>query len=102
MEVSDEDVEKATAEEAERSGRELEEFKKSLNDRQKEYLKDDAAISLVLDLLMKDAVITEKKPEEPKEEAAEEKPAEEKKKPARKPRKKKEEKEAEAETSTEA
>ena len=102
IEPTEEDIEKQIAEQAERYGQDVEDFKSGLNDQQKEYLKDDAAISLVLDLLMKDAVITEKKPEEPKEEAAEEKPAEEKKKPARKPRKKKEEKEAEAETSTEA
>jgi trigger factor len=64
VEVSDEDVEKATAEEAERSGRELEEFKKSLNDRQKEYLKENAAIRKVVDLIVASAQVEEKEESE--------------------------------------
>ncbi len=64
IEPSEEDIEKQIAEQAERYGQDLEDFRKGLTEQQKEYLKDDAAISLVLDLLMKDAVIHEKKPEE--------------------------------------
>ena len=60
VEVTDEEVEKATAEEAERSGRELEEFKKSLNDRQKEYLKDNAKIRKVVDMIVETAQVEEK------------------------------------------
>ncbi len=60
VEVSEEEVEKATAEEAERSGRDLEEFKKSLNDRQKEYLKENAAIRKVVDMIVANAQVEEK------------------------------------------
>ncbi len=60
VEVTDEEVEKATAEEAERSGRELEEFKKSLNDRQKEYLKDNAKIRKGVDMIVETAQVEEK------------------------------------------
>ena len=90
IEPTEEDIEKAIADQAERSGQEAETFKKNLTDEQKAYLKDNAAIQLVLDLLKKDAKITEKK-----EEAAE-KPA---KKPAAKKAasKKAEEPEAEGE-----
>ena len=64
VEVSEEDVEKATAEEAERSGRDVEEFKKSLNDRQKEYLKENAAIRKVVDLIVASAQVEEKEESE--------------------------------------
>jgi len=60
VEVTEEEVEKATADEAERSGRELEEFKKSLNDRQKEYLKENAAIRKVVDMIVAAAQVEEK------------------------------------------
>ena len=76
IEPTEEDIEKEIAEQAERMGQDVETFKKSLTDEQKEYLKDNAAIRLVLDLLKKGAKVTEKKPEK-----AEEKPA---KKPAAK------------------
>ena len=103
IEPGEEDIEKAIAEQAERMGRDLEAFKKDLTDEQKEYLKDNAAIRMVLDLLKKDAKVTEKKAEEPEEnkpakktaakktakkaDDAEEKPAEDK--PAKKPAAKK-------------
>ena len=80
IEPSEEDIEKQIAEQAERYGQDLEDFRKGLTEQQKEYLKDDAAISLVLDLLMKDATILEKKPEAPAAEdeaKAEKKEAEE-------------------------
>ena len=76
IEPGEEDIEKAIADQAERSGMDAEAFKKNLTDEQKDYLKDNAAIQMVLDLLKKDAKIQEKK-----EEKAEEKPA---KKPAAK------------------
>ena len=72
IEPTEEDIEKQTAEQAKMYGQDPEDFKKGLTDEQKEYLKEDAAIARVLDLLMADAKITEKKTEEPKE--AEEKP----------------------------
>ncbi len=68
IEPTEEDIEKQIAEQAERYGRDAEDFKRDLTESQKEYLKEDAAIALVLDLLMKDAKITEKKAEEPKAE----------------------------------
>jgi len=57
IEATEEDVEKATAEEAERMGREVEEFKASLNDRQKEYLKENAAIRKGVDMVVEKAEI---------------------------------------------
>ena len=82
IEPGEEDIEKAIADQAERSGMDVEAFRKNLTDEQKDYLKDNAAIQMVLDLLKKDAKIVEKKAEE-----AEEKPA--KKAAARKPAAKK-------------
>ncbi len=70
IEPGEEEIEKATADQAERSGQDPETFKKNLTDEQKEYLKDNAAIQMVLDLLKKDATILKKK-----EEKEEEKPA---------------------------
>ena len=65
LEPTEEDIEKQIAAQAERFGQEVEEFRKGLTDQQREYLKDDAGIELVLDLLRKDAKVTAKKPEEP-------------------------------------
>ena len=84
LEPTEEDIEKAIAEQAEQVGQEVETFKKNLTDEQKSYLKDNAAIRLVLDLLKKDAKVEEKKAEEPAE-----------KKPAKKPAAKKTTKKAE-------
>ena len=91
IEPGEAEIEKAIADQAERSGQDAETFKKNLTDEQKSYLKDNAAIQMVLDLLKKDAVILEKKPEEKEE--AEEKPAKKaaKKPAAKKPAKKDEE-----------
>ena len=80
IEPGEAEIEKAIADQAERSGLDVETFKKDLTDEQKDYLKDNAAIQMVLDLLKKDATILEKK-EEAEEKAEEEKPA---KKPAKK------------------
>ena len=95
IEPGEEDIEKAVAEQAEQMGQEVETFKKNLTEEQKGYLKDNAAIRLVLDLLKKDAKIIEPKKEEAKEEAEEKKPA--KKPAAKKPAAKKPAKKAEAE-----
>ena len=78
IEPTEEDIEKQIREQAERYGQDVEDFRRDLTEAQKEYLKDDAAIRLVLDLLMKDAKISEKKPEEPQEEKKEEASGEEK------------------------
>ena len=53
-------MEKAIADEAERAGRDVEDFKKSLNDRQKEYLKENAAIRKFVDLIVASAQVEEK------------------------------------------
>ena len=87
LEPTEEDIEKAIEEQAKQMGQDVETFKKSLTEEQKGYLKDNAAIRLVLDLLKKDAKIVEKKAEE----------AEEEKKPAKKPAAKKAAKKDEAE-----
>ena len=86
IEPTEEDVEKAIAEQAEQMGQDVETFKKNLTEEQKGYLKDNAAIRLVLDLLKKGAKITEKKAEEADE-----------KKPAKKPAAKKTAKKADTE-----
>ena len=75
IEATEEDIEKETARQAEQYGQDVEDFRNGLTDQQKEYLKDDAAITKVLDLLMKGATILDKKPEEP--EASEEEKTEE-------------------------
>ena len=113
LEPGEAEIEKAIADQAERSGLDAETFKKDLTDEQKDYLKDNAAIQMVLDLLKKDAKILEKKEEKAEEEKkpakkpaakktakkaedAEDAPAEEEKKPAKKPAAKKTVKKAEA------
>ena len=60
IEPTEEEVEKAIADEAERAGRPVEEFSKTLNDRQKEYLKENAAIRRIVDLIVKEAKVEEK------------------------------------------
>ena len=60
IEPTEEEIEKAIADEAERSGRSAEEFKASLNDRQKEDLKENAAIRKVVDLIVAKAKVEEK------------------------------------------
>ena len=110
IEPTEADIEKAIADQAEQMGQEVETFKKNLTDEQKGYLKDNAAIRLVLELLKKDAKITEKKAEEPEEKKQAKKPAAKKsakkadeeeapaeEKPAKKPAAKKAAKKADAE-----
>ena len=76
VEPDEEDVEAVIAEQAENYGQSVEDFKKNLSEEQRNYLKDTAAIQKTVELMKKDAKVTEKKAEE-----AEEKPA---KKPAAK------------------
>ena len=71
IEPTEEDVEKQTAEQAERLGKDVEEFKKSLTDEQRKYISDTAAIQKVVDMMKADCTVEEKKPEEAKEEKAE-------------------------------
>ena len=80
IEPTDEDIEAAYADQAKRMNREVEEFKNSLSDGQKAYLKETAGIKKTIDFLKANAVITEKAAEKAEE------------KPAKKPRKKKTEK----------
>ena len=86
IEANDDDHAAAIADQAQRMGRPVEEFKSTLSEGQLEYLRETAGIKKTIDFLKANAVITEKG-----EEKAEEKPA--KKAPAKKA--KKEEKPAE-------
>ena len=61
---TDEDVDEAIADQAKRVNRDVEEFKASLSEQQKEYLKETAGIKKVIDFLKVNAVITEKAAEE--------------------------------------
>ena len=61
---TDEDVDEAIADQAKRINRDVEEFKASLSEQQKEYLKETAGIKKVIDFLKANAVITEKAVEE--------------------------------------
>ena len=61
---TDEDVDEAIADQAKRVNRDVEEFKASLSEQQKEYLKETAGIKKVIDYLKANAVITEKAAEE--------------------------------------
>ena len=61
---TDEDVDEAIADQAKRVNRDVEEFKASLSEQQKECLKETAGIKKVIDFLKANAVITEKAAEE--------------------------------------
>ena len=97
IEPTEEEIDKATEDQAKAMGRDAEEFRKGLTDSQKEYLKESAAIRKALDLMIDSAKVTEKKEEAPEEEAAqEEAPAETaEEKPAKKPARKRTAKKAE-------
>lgn len=60
IEPTEEDVEKVIADEAKRMGRETEDFKASLSDRQKEAMKENAAIRKVVDIIKENAQIEDK------------------------------------------
>jgi len=88
---SDEDVEAAFADQAKRMNRDVEEFKNSLSDGQKEYLKETAGIKKTIDFLKENAKITEKgaeKAKKPAKKAAKKAEDGEEEKPAKKPAKK--------------
>ncbi len=69
VEPTEEEVEKQIADQAERMGKDVEEFKKTLTDEQRKYLSDTAAVQKVVDLMKADCTVVEKKPEENNEEA---------------------------------
>ncbi len=71
VEADEADIEKETVEQAKRMGRDLEEFKKSLTDPQKQALKDAAEVTRTVALMMEGATVNDKPVEEPKEQAAE-------------------------------
>ena len=75
------------AEQAERLNEDAAAFKARLTDEQKEYLKDNAAIRIAVDMMKNSATVTEKKPEEEKKDEAEEKTEAKTEKKARAPRK---------------
>lgn len=64
IEPTEEEVEAQIAEQAERMGQKVDEFKASLTDEQRGYLTDSAAVQKVVALLKADAKVTEKKSEE--------------------------------------
>ncbi|MBQ6173793.1 MAG: trigger factor [Clostridia bacterium] len=70
IEPDEADVEKETEEQAKRMERDLEDFRKSLTDDQKQALKDAAAVTRTVALMMADAKVTDKpaKTEEPAKE----------------------------------
>lgn len=61
IEPTEEEVEAQIAEQAERMGQKVEDFKASLTDEQRGYLTDSAAVQKVVALLKADAKVTEKK-----------------------------------------
>lgn len=64
IEPTEDEIKVQIAEQAKRAGKDVEEFEKTLTDEQRGYLADSAAIQKVVDLMKKDAKVSEKKPEE--------------------------------------
>lgn len=60
IEPTEEDIDKAVEEEAQRANKPVDEFRASLSDRQKEYLKENAAIRKMVDLIVGSAKVEEK------------------------------------------
>ncbi len=60
VEVTDEDVEAETEAQARRMGRDLEDFRKSLTDQQKDALRQSAVVTRTVALMTADAKVTEK------------------------------------------
>lgn len=97
VEPSEADIDASIARYATQSGQEEDAFRKDLTDEQMEAIRDDAAITLVLDLLKREAKPEAEPPAKKKAtkakaddaDAGEEKEPEKKKAPARKPRAKK-------------
>ena len=69
IEPTEEEINAQIAEQAERMGQKVEDFEKTLTAEQRGYLADQAAVQKVVNLLMADAKVTEKKPEEKAEDA---------------------------------
>lgn len=69
VEVTDEDVERETENQARRMGRDLEDFRKSLTDSQKEALRDAAKVTRTVALMTADAKVVEKKAQDTAESA---------------------------------
>lgn len=65
IEATEEDVEAAIKRQAAKMNRDVEEFKKTLSDAQKENFKDIAEVHLVIDLLKSSAKVTEKNEAKP-------------------------------------
>ena len=65
IEPDEADIEQETVKQAERMGKDLEEFKKELTDDQKEALKDAATVTRTVAMMMQDAVVNEKAAPEP-------------------------------------
>ena len=74
IEPTEDEIKAQIADQAARSGQEVEAFEKTLTDEQRGYLADTAAIQKVVDLLKADAVVTDKAPEAPEEAKAEKAP----------------------------
>lgn len=64
IEPTEDEIKAQIAEQAKRAGKDVEEFEKTLTDEQRGYLADSAAIQKVVDLMKKDAKVSEKKPGE--------------------------------------
>ena len=95
-EPTEEEIEAEIKRQAESMGRDAEDFKKSLTDSQKDYLKDNAEIRKALKVMRESAKVSEPKPaEEPKAEEAADTSKDEPKQPARRRTTKKTEKPAE-------
>ncbi len=75
LEPTEEEVDEQIAKQAERMGREVEEFRATLTPEQQGYLADTAAIQKVCDLLKAGATVTDKVAEEAAEETAAEETA---------------------------
>ena len=67
-EPTEEEVEEEIKKQAEAMGRDVEDFKKTLTDSQKDYLKDSAGIRKALKIMRESAKVVEPKKEEKPEE----------------------------------
>ncbi|MBQ8082382.1 MAG: trigger factor [Clostridia bacterium] len=59
-EITDEDVNKAVADEAERAGKPVEAFREGLSERQMEYLRENAKLQKIVDLIKSEAQVETK------------------------------------------
>ena len=70
IEPTEEQIETVTREQAERMGRDVEDFKKDLTDAQRDYLKETAGVQAVVDMMKADCTVVAPKAEEPRTEEA--------------------------------